>query len=164
MEHQPRDILRATTVARHASHHPNSFPASLALDSSSSPPLPHLSPNGQVFLCSSRLNPYGRRLAVRLRHVGRRHKRSSPSVLVAHVVQRPSQVWATSMLGRDLTVSRLYQDRFVRSVVYLFVLDRTPYSIPQLPLLHQPLTVVRCRVSLALIDHAPTVMHLKNIQ
>ena len=43
------------------------------------------------------------------------------------------------MLGRDLTVYRLYQDLFVRSVVYLFVLDRT-LSIP-LPLLHQPLTV-----------------------
>jgi len=58
---------------------------------------------------------------------------------------------------------RLYQDLFVRSVVYLFVLDRT-LSIPQLPLLHQPLTVVRCRVSLALIDHAPTAMHLRTIQ
>jgi len=68
------------------------------------------------------------------------------------------------MLGRDLTVYRLYQDLFVRSVVYLFVvLDRT-LSILQLPLLHQPLTVVRCRASLALIDHAPTVMHLKTIQ
>jgi len=61
---------------------------------------------------------------------------------VAHAVRGPSQVWTTPMLGRNTTVYRLYQDFFVRSIVYRldrrFPFDHYPFYLGPLPYFAAP--------------------------
>ena len=87
----------------------------------------YLSPNGHVF--PSRRDPkfYGRRHADR--------SRPSTHTTNTHHFENPVGPRRTcrALLGRTLAIHRINQSRFVRLLVFVFVLDH-PLSTPQIPL------------------------------
>ena len=67
------------------------------------------------------------------------------------------------MPGKNITVYRLDQTFFVRSIVYPFVLDGI-HSTPPFPLLPSPFIIELRRVSLAPSLSALAVAHLEKFQ
>ena len=78
--------------------------------------------------CSSHPNPSGRRLADRPRLVGRCHKYMPPVTPVTPHRTRRARPFSLDhvYVGKEYYCLWINQDFFVRSILYLFVLDRRP--------------------------------------